>query len=244
MKPVRLDKAIADQGLLSRREVRELIRRGVVRVNGDLVSSPEYPVAQEDCVTVEGQELIIRRFLYLMMNKPAGVLSATRDRNASTVVDLVPPSLRRKGLFPAGRLDKDTTGFVLLTDDGDFSHKILSPKSHIPKTYHVRFDCPMRPEMPGAFAAGLTLDGGDACLPASIRLLDPSEPTVAEIVIHQGLYHQIKRMAAQFSLGVVELRRVKMGELALDQSLKPGECREITAAERTLLLQKAPLIFE
>ena len=163
-----------------------------------------------------------------MMNKPKGVISASEDKSVPTVVDLVPDELKRSGLFPAGRLDSDTTGFVLITDDGDFAHRILSPKKHVEKTYHALLERPLSESDIKSFADGIELKDGTLCLESKLRSLGGS---MAEVIIHEGKYHQVKRMFAAVGNKVLELRRVKIGGLSLDESLKEGECREITSDE-------------
>ena len=186
-KKQRLDKAIAMQGALSRSEVKTLIRKGEVTVNGQVVKSADYGVDfDSDTIAVQGRELTLRQHLYLMMNKPKGVVSASEDRHERTVVDLVPEHLFRKGLFPAGRLDKDTTGFVLLTDDGAFAHRILSPRSHIPKTYIATLDKPVPPTAAAAFAGGMEMDG-KVLQPAQLTILS-ADPPRAQVVLRQGIY--------------------------------------------------------
>ena len=172
-----------------------------------------------------------------MLHKPAGVVSATRDVRERTVVDLVPPQLRRPGLFPAGRLDKDTTGMMILTDDGELAHRILSPRSHVPKTYIARLDRPVTEEMVRAFAAGIPLKGEGECLPATLRVRGEQE---GEVTICEGMYHQIKRMFAVCGATVLTLKRISMGGLALDPALAEGACRELTAEELELLERRTP----
>lgn len=230
-KKQRLDKAIAMQGALSRSEVKTLIRKGEVTVNGQVVKSADFGVDfDSDTIAVQGRELTLRQHLYLMMNKPKGVVSASEDRHERTVVDLVPERLFRKGLFPAGRLDKDTTGFVLLTDDGAFAHDILAPKRHVPKTYRVTLDTPLTPEMAQGFAAGVTLADGTRLSPAEVTALSADGRTV-RVVLHQGVYHQIKRMFGVYGAGVNALHREAIGGVALDDTLAPGQWRELTAGE-------------
>jgi 16S rRNA pseudouridine516 synthase len=167
-----------------------------------------------------------------MMNKPAGVLCATRDPNFRTVLDLLPQDLRRRGLFPAGRLDKETQGFVLLTNDGGLAHRILSPKNHVPKTYYAKVDGVIPPELIKEFAAGITLGNGDVCKPAVLEILSEHG---ARVIISEGMYHQIKRMFHRYGLSVEALRREKIGGLALDASLPLGGVREITPEELGML---------
>lgn len=236
MKGERLDKLLAAQSTWSRREVKELIRKGLVAVNGVPAKGAEQKLDPDaDRVEVAGREVPLRLRLYLMMNKPAGVVSASRDDRCPTVVDLVPEELRRRGLFPAGRLDKDTTGLLILTDDGALAHRILSPKSHVPKVYLARLDRPLTPEMAEGFAAGIPLGEEGVTLPAK---LEPLEDRLARVTLREGMYHQIKRMFGRYGAAVVELRRVSMGGLLLDESLAPGQCRELTPGEVELLQQR------
>ena len=161
-----------------------------------------------------------------MMNKPQGVVCSTKDGESTTVLELVPENMRRKGLFPAGRLDKDTVGFVLLTDDGELSHRMLSPKSHVPKTYHVRLERPWEENYKQLFAQGMTIDGGEKCLPAEFEG-SPENELECTLVLHEGKYHQVKRMFTKLGNKVVFLKRTAIGELPLDEKLAPGECLEI-----------------
>ena len=233
-KKQRLDKAISMQGNLSRSEVKTLIRKGAVTVNGQVVKAADFGVDfDSDTVQVQGKPLCLRMHLYLMLNKPKGVVSASEDKNQPTVVDLVPQNLWRKGLFPAGRLDKDTTGFVLLTDDGAFAHRILSPRSHIPKTYIATLDKPVPPTAAAAFAGGMEMDG-KVLQPAQLTILS-AHPPRAQVVLRQGVYHQVKRMFARVGCTVTALHRTAMGALELDPTLAPGDCRALTPAEVALL---------
>lgn len=234
----RLDKLLAAQGMESRREVKEKIRRGLVLVNGAAARSPDLKIDPDrDQVTVEGVPILLKKNLYLMLNKPQGVVSATEDPRQPTVVDLVPQGLRRKGLFPAGRLDKDTEGFVLITDDGAFAHRILAPKNHVPKTYLARLDRAIDPSVAVEFQKGVRLTGEDQCSPAQLTILEPGDNPLVEVVIHEGMYHQIKRMFQQFGYQVVALKRIRMGGLFLDESLPLGACRELTPAELVQITQ-------
>ena len=227
----RLDKFIASQGTLSRSETVRLIRQGRVTVDGAVCRDPSQKIEESSAVTVGGEPLTYQRFVYLMMNKPAGILCVSRDPKAPTVLDLLPPALRRKGLFPAGRLDKDTVGLVLLTDDGDFAHRLLAPKKDIVKRYLVRLDGPLTEAHIHLFAEGVTLADGTACRPASLKILEDSETPLAEIGITEGRYHQIKRMFGVVDRGVVWLKRLSMGPLVLDESLGEGEARPLTDEE-------------
>lgn len=238
MRPERLDKVLAGQSTWSRREVRDWIKGGLVTVNGAPVRDPGQKIIQEtDRVAVKGREITLRRNLYLMMDKPAGVVSASRDDGCPTVVDLVPPELKRPGLFPAGRLDKDTTGMVIITDDGALAHRILSPKSHVPKVYLARIDVFITNVMIQGFAQGIPVGEEGVTLPAELVALDLD---LARVTLREGMYHQIKRMFASYGAKVLELRRVSMGGLVLDGTLGPGGCRELTPRELILLQQTDP----
>ncbi len=228
----RLDKLIASQGRFSRREVQELIKNGAVKVNGITVRDRGAKSDDEkDIICVNGEQLDFQRFVYIMLNKPKGVVSATNDKNEKTVIDLVPKEFKGRNLFPAGRLDITTTGFVLVTDDGDFAHRILSPKNHIEKTYEARLAESVTEGQLDAVRNGIELKDGTKCLPAKVTVLADGEKPVVEIKICEGKYHQIKRMFAAAGNGVIELKRTQMGRLTLDPSLKEGECRLLDAHE-------------
>lgn len=228
----RLDKLIASQGRFSRREVQELIKNGAVKVNGITVRDRGAKSDDEkDIICVNGEQLDFQRFVYIMLNKPKGVVSATNDKNEKTVIDLVPKEFKGRNLFPAGRLDITTTGFVLVTDDGDFAHRILSPKNHIEKTYEARLAESVTEGQLEAVRNGIELKDGTKCLPAKVTVLADGEKPLVEIKISEGKYHQIKRMFAAAGNGVIELKRTQMGKLTLDPSLKEGECRLLDAHE-------------
>ncbi len=227
----RLDKFIASQGTLSRSETTRLIRRGLVTVNGVVCRDTACKICEDDAVTVEGKPIVYQKFVYLMMNKPSGVLCVSRDPRVKTVVDLLPPEHQRKHLFPAGRLDKDTVGLVVLTDDGDYAHRMLSPKKSVAKCYHARLDGPLSEEDIVAFRKGIVLADGTLCRPASLRILEDDDNPLAEVVITEGRYHQIKRMFGVRGLGVDFLKRISIGKLQLDPLLKEGESRYMTGEE-------------
>lgn len=234
----RIDKIIASQGKYSRSEVKKLVRDGRVTLDGQTVKSSDIKADPDQCnIAIDGKSIGYKKHLYIMLNKPQGVVSATEDTDHKTVIDLVPKELKRDGLFPAGRLDGDTVGFVLITDDGDFAHRILSPKNHIMKTYHATLQRPVTQEDIDAFKNGIELKDGTLCLEAQVRPLEGDEP-MAEIKICEGKYHQVKRMFAALGNKVVFLRRVKMGKLSLDESLGEGQCREITAEELRLIQER------
>lgn len=228
MAVMRLDKFFSSQNLASRKEIKEMLKKGMITVNGNGNVKPEQKVDPEkDEICIAGKQVSYKQYIYLMLNKPEGVVSATNDRQHKTVLDLVPPEFYRPGLFPAGRLDKDTTGLVLITDDGELAHRILAPKNHIPKTYHARISAPVTEEEIAVFQNGITLKDGFTCLPAQMRILEEGEEPLVEIILWEGKYHQIKRMIAALGKRVLTLKRVQMGNLCLDSDLLPGECKEI-----------------
>lgn len=227
----RLDKIIST-GKYSRSEAQDLIKRGLVKVNGITIRDRGAKVnADSSEIFVNGENIDTDKFIYLMLNKPKGYVSATNDTKQKTVIDLVPDEYLRKNLFPAGRLDMTTTGFVLITNDGDFAHRILSPKNHIEKTYEATLAQKLTEEMMNKVSDGIELKDGTVCKPAKLKLLRNGENPVVEIKIVEGKYHQIKRMFAAAGNGVIELKRTKMGGLSLDSSLKEGEIRPITKEE-------------
>lgn len=227
---MRIDKFISEQTGVSRSEAKAMIKKRQITVNGLPVKSADAKISPEsDKISVCGREICYRKFVYIMLNKPQGVICATKDELSETVLQLLPENLRRKGLFPAGRLDKDTEGFVFITDDGALSHRMLSPKSHVEKEYIVTLEKPCEKHYAEAFAAGLTIDGGEQCLPAVLAMTD--NPNVVSLVLHEGKYHQVKRMMQAVGNKVAHLKRVRMGGITLDPALKSGECREITAEE-------------
>lgn len=236
MKKERLDKLIASQGLLSRNDVKNMVRRGEVSVNGVVVKDSAVKVSYEDDIKIKGESLLQTEFTYIMLNKPKGVVSASEDKRDKTVVDILPDELKRKNLFPAGRLDKDTTGFSLITDDGDFAHRILSPSRHVDKTYIAEVSEKIDFEKAQqAFADGVVLADGTVLLSAKLELLENGEKQIFKVIIKEGKYHQIKRMFASLGTSVVELKRIAIGGLFLDSSLKEGEARIISESELELI---------
>ncbi len=233
MEKQRLDKIIASTGRWSRREARELIRRGRVRVDGVSARSAEEKADPEAAeITVNGETLGYRRYTWVMLNKPAGYLSATEDGRGRTVLDLLPQDLRRQGLFPVGRLDKDTEGLLLLTNEGGLAHDLLSPRRHVDKVYYARVAGRLTEADRTAFAAGLTLPDGLACLPAGLEILSAGEEgSEAHVTLREGKFHQVKRMLAHLGKPVQYLERIRMGPLALDADLPRGTVRFLTENE-------------
>lgn len=231
---MRLDKYLADCGVGSRTDIKRLIKSGVVRVTGIPAPKPETKVEPTDAeVFVNGVKVEYREFVYLMLNKPRGYLSSTRDGRQPIVLDLVPEEYSHFDLFPAGRLDIDTEGLCLLTNDGQLAHRILSPARHIPKTYYVETDIPVEDGVIEEFSKGVDLDDGYHTLPAELKIFE--DRRCCEITITEGKFHQIKRMFQATGNKVTYLKRIKMNKLCLDESLELGEIRELTDEEVALL---------
>lgn len=232
----RLDKLLAGTGKWSRREVKALVRQGLVRVDGRLAASAEDKLDPAAAIiTVAGETISLCRFTYVMLHKPAGVLTATEDRKQPTVLDLLPPELRRIGLAPVGRLDKDTEGLLLLTNNGELAHRLLSPKYHVEKRYFARVDGELSAADAEAFASGMTLGDGLECLPAGLEVLPDR---VCIVTLREGKFHQVKRMLAARGAPVLYLKRLSMGPLTLDDSLAAGAYR-LLRAEEILALYRA-----
>ncbi len=232
----RLDKIIASQGTLSRRDAHKLIKSKSVKVDGSVVVKVDFKVDPEKSVIeVNGQALDFKEHIYIMMNKPAGVLSATKDNSQKTVLDLLPDNLRRKGLFPVGRLDKDTEGLLIISDDGEFAHKLLSPGNHVYKRYFAKLDKELGEEMVLNFKNGIEFKDGTKCLPAKLELLGGSRCLVT---VMEGKYHQVKRMFAARGKHVTALHREQIGALRLDSALQPGQYRELIPEELELVFSE------
>lgn len=230
---MRLDKYLAERLGVPRSESRKRIAAGAVTVNGALCRKADTQIDETNAeVAVNGTPLTGRyeKYVYLMLNKPEGVVSASRDKHDTTVTDLVAQAYPRRQLFPAGRLDKTSTGFVLLTDDGGFAHDILAPGRHVSKEYIVTLDTPLTPAMQAGFAAGVTLADGQTMDPAEVGPWG-TDPCVVKVVLHQGVYHQIKRMFGVYGAGVNGLHRTAIGPVALDEGLEPGAWRPLTTEE-------------
>ena len=226
MAKIRLDKFISNQTALSRSEAIREIKRGNVLVDNHIQKSPSFTFdTEKQAVTLNGETVLYKKFIYLIMNKPGGVLTATRDKGAKTVVDLVPIEYRRKELSPAGRLDKDTTGLLILTDDGTFIHNIISPKKMVPKEYTASLIRDITDSDIKAFSDGIVLKDGTTCLPAK---LEKAGDKKAKVKIYEGKYHQVKRMFAARDNKVIGLERTKIGLLELPKNLKPGDIKEVS----------------
>ena len=241
MAQIRIDKLLASTGRWSRREVKQLIKEGRVLAGREIVGRPENKYDPEETeIRVDGAPVGLSAYHYVMLHKPAGVLSATEDRRAETALGLLPPELQKLGLFPGGRLDKDTEGLLLMTDDGELAHRLLAPRSHVDKVYYVRAAGCLTAEDAAAFAAGMTLPDGFRCLPAGLEILSSGAESEVLVTLREGKFHQIKRMLAARKAPVLYLKRLSMGPLRLDPALARGEWRYLTDLEvRALCSLKA-----
>ena len=224
----RFDKIIANQFNISRKDARIAIRRGKALVDGKVLRDFGALVNTESEIIFDGQALEYKKYIYILMNKPKGVLSASNDKKRETVVDLVPSEFKRQGLFPVGRLDKDTTGMLIITDDGDFAHRAIAPNKNVFKTYEVTLDGEVTEDMVPIFEKGVVLADGTVCKSARLKIIGENK---AEVKISEGKYHQIKRMFGTVGLGVNELKRTAMGGLALPEDLAEGSCILLTEQE-------------
>lgn len=225
---MRLDKFLKDTGAGSRSEVKALIKKGLVTVNGSIAKSAELSVSEADAVCLSGQRLSYRKFVYIMMNKPSGVVCATHDGKYKTVTDITDGEFHHRSLFPVGRLDIDTEGLLLLTDDGDFAHRVTSPSKNVDKTYYLKTLRPLEESYGAQFAEGVYIPGGHKTKPASFKPLGASE---ALLTVSEGRFHQVKYMLNAVGNEVVYLKRIKIGALSLDDTLAPGEYRQLLPTE-------------
>lgn len=233
---MRLDRYLANMGCGSRTQVKRMIRSGNVTVNAQSVKDEAFQIDPGvDLIVCWGREVAYREHIYLMLNKPAGVVSATKDLKERTVLDLLDPKYHNKGVFPVGRLDKDTEGLLILTNNGELGHKLLSPRKKVPKSYFAKITGTIGPEDFESFRNGIVLDDGYRTIPAKLQLLKPGDPNEVLVVIKEGKYHQIKRMFQALGKRVVYLKRLAMGELVLDPNLDNGAYRELTEEEIRIL---------
>ena len=237
---MRLDKFLSEMGVDTRKNLKEMIRCGRITVNGQPAAKPELRVdAETDLVAADGVPVVYEEFQYFMLNKPAGVVSATEDKREKTVIDLLSrdgseqgmPAARRGDLFPVGRLDKDTEGLLLITNDGELAHRLLSPRKHVDKVYYARIRGRVTDEDREAFARGMDIGDDRPALPAELEILDAGETSEVRVTLREGRFHQVKRMFRAVGKEVVYLKRLSMGSLALDEGLAPGEYRRLTEEE-------------
>lgn len=231
MKALRLDKFLCEASGCTRSEAKKLIRQGRVRSGEEVIKKPEYKVVPgQDEIILDGKELIFQKYEYLMLNKPKGVVTATKDSKDRTVMDLI-PGTHKKGLFPVGRLDKDTEGLLLITNDGELAHRLLSPKHHVTKRYSVTVAGEIGREQQKVFESGMDIGDDKPLKPAKLVILTSGAVSKAEVYITEGRFHQIKRMFEAVGSRVLELKRLSMGSLLLDPELLPGQARELTEEE-------------
>jgi 16S rRNA pseudouridine516 synthase len=229
--PVRLDKYLADMGIGTRSEVKEYIRKGRVKVNGEIIKASDLKLdALNSDVYFDNQKLEYESLEYYMLNKPAGVVSATADNHCTTVVELIESS-RNKDLFPVGRLDKDTEGLLIITNDGDLAHRLLSPKKHVGKVYYAKINGRVTEEDINTFNKGIKLGEDFTTLPAQLVILEAGELSEIKVTIYEGKFHQIKRMFEAVGKEVLYLKRLSMGDLRLDEALDTGDYRRLTVEE-------------
>ena len=231
----RIDKIISEQTYYTRKEIKKLISQGIVYVNGEQVKKSDEKYDETNIsIKINGEEIEIKKHIYLLLNKPKGYVSTTEKSSEKTVLDLVTEKYKNRNLFPAGRLDKDTTGLMLITDDGEFAHNILSPRKHVKKEYEVTLDIPVTNTMVEGFKKGIKLNDGE-CKSADLEI---TGEYTARVVLTEGRYHQIKRMFGCYGAKVIELNRICMGNLYLPEDLKLGEIKEATSDELQKLQEK------
>lgn len=238
-KKLRIDKILSNVGYGSRAEIKVYCKKGLVKVNDKVISNPGTQVDTDtDKIEFNNEVVKYREFVYIMMNKPDGYLSATFDKRDPIVLDLIESSYLAFEPFPVGRLDKDTEGLLVLTNDGKLAHRVLSPKKHVPKTYYAKVDGVVTEKDVKAFEEGVTLDDGYETMPSQLKILESGETSEIELTIHEGKFHQVKRMFESVGKKVVYLKRLSMGKLKLDETLSLGEYRELTEEEVKLIEER------
>ena len=238
-KKMRVDKLLSNVGVASRAELKKYCKQGLISVNGKVINNPGVQVDSEnDDVRFNGEKIVYREFVYIMLNKPDGYISATYDKYDPIVLDLIDQSYLVFEPFPVGRLDKDTEGLLVLTNDGQLAHRVLSPKKHVPKTYYAKIQGKVTEEDILAFEKGVILDDGYETMPSQLKILKSDDMSEIELKIHEGKFHQVKRMFESVGKKVVYLKRLSMGKLKLDESLKLGEYRELTEEEVKLIEER------
>lgn len=233
----RLDKILGNMGYGSRKEIKQICKAGEVSVNGEIIKDSALKVdPNSDVIEISGERVNYRKFIYLLLNKPAGVVSATFDNYDETVIDLIDPEYQAFEPFPVGRLDKDTVGLLFLTNDGELNHKLISPKNHVNKVYYAEIDKPVNEKDVAAFKKGITIDDGYKCMPGDLEIINSTDDgSEVYVTIQEGKFHQVKRMFEALGKSVVYLKRVKFGPIDLDETLEEGEYRELTEEELEIL---------
>lgn len=234
-KSIRIDKYLSNMGIGSRKDIKKHIKMGRVKINEKIVKESNDSVNKNDIVRFDNEVIEYEEFTYIMMNKPQGVISATEDKYQNTVLDILEDRYKNRGLFPAGRLDKDTEGLLILTNNGTLAHNMLSPKKHVTKKYLVKVVGRLGESDVKAFENKIVLEDGYECMPAKLDILESDEESLAIVEIKEGKFHQVKRMFLATDKTVVYLKRISMGPISLDESLKLGEYRKLTAEELNLL---------
>ena len=238
-KKMRVDKLLSNVGVASRAELKKYCKQGLISVNGKVINNPGVQVDSEsDDIRFNGEKIVYREFVYIMLNKPDGYISATFDKYDPIVLDLIDQSYLVFEPFPVGRLDKDTEGLLVLTNDGQLAHRVLSPKNHVPKTYYAKIQGKVTEEDILAFEKGVILDDGYETMPSQLKILKSDDMSEIELTIHEGKFHQVKRMFESVGKKVVYLKRLSMGKLKLDESLGLGEYRELTEEEVKLIEER------
>lgn len=238
-KKMRVDKLLSNVGVASRAELKKYCKQGLISVNGKVINNPGVQVDSEnDDVRFNGEKIVYREFVYIMLNKPDGYISATYDKYDPIVLDLIDQSYLVFEPFPVGRLDKDTEGLLVITNDGQLAHRVLSPKKHVPKTYYAKIQGKVTEEDIFAFETGVILDDGYETMPSQLKILKSDDMSEIELTIHEGKFHQVKRMFESVGKKVVYLKRLSMGKLKLDESLGLGEYRELTEEEVKLIEER------
>ncbi len=238
-KKMRVDKLLSNVGVASRAELKKYCKQGLISVNGKVINNPGVQVDSEsDDIRFNGEKIVYREFVYIMLNKPDGYISATFDKYDPIVLDLIDQSYLVFEPFPVGRLDKDTEGLLVLTNDGQLAHRVLSPKKHVPKTYYAKIQGKVTEEDILAFEKGVILDDGYETMPSQMKILKSDDMSEIELTIHEGKFHQVKRMFESVGKKVVYLKRLSMGKLKLDESLGLGEYRELTEEEVKLIEER------
>lgn len=236
---MRVDKLLSNVGVASRAELKKYCKQGLISVNGKVINNPGVQVDSEsDDIRFNGEKIVYREFVYIMLNKPDGYISATFDKYDPIVLDLIDQSYLVFEPFPVGRLDKDTEGLLVLTNDGQLAHRVLSPKKHVPKTYYAKIQGKVTEEDILAFEKGVILDDGYETMPSQLKILKSDDMSEIELTIHEGKFHQVKRMFESVGKKVVYLKRLSMGKLKLDESLGLGEYRELTEEEVKLIEER------
>lgn len=238
-KKIRIDKLLSNTGVGSRSEIKKYIKSNLVKVNDKIIKDSGFLVdVDKDTIIFNQKEIIYKEFIYIMLNKPSGYLSATFDKKDKIVLDLIDKNYLVYEPFPVGRLDKDTEGLLILTNDGQLSHRVLSPKKHVPKTYFAKIDGKVNNEDIKLFEEGVILDDGYKTMPSILRILKIDDISEIELTINEGKFHQVKRMFESVGKKVIYLKRISMGKLNLDENLKLGEFRELTEEEIKLLEER------